>query len=346
MIVAVCVVVLGAGLWFLTPREPHFEGKSLSTWLAKLDTGRFDVVDLNPVLDSEAVSAVQHIGEPAVPFLVSRLKSALSAERTYYRLQDWPTKLPFKFMETRLEKRLELGNQAMMGFLALGERGKSANPELEAMIHGNEVRARPVFQALAANPDSLNILSNALQSENRWLRSYALQAVHHLGPSNVTLVPQIVATLDDPNWERISIFAVRALGRIGQPSDLVEPALRRALLSTNDSLAANAAFGFMLMRTHGRGAMPEIERRIVTQDGRVNVLAVLSLIVLSTNDQQLLLSLEKAKPLRVSNEHDEQIKPPQEVFARARNTWTNCNAQERRSLFAEIRGLIPVTRTN
>lgn len=346
MIVVVCVVVIGASLWFLTPREPYFEGKALSTWLAKLNTGRFDVVDFNPVLDSEAASAVQHIGEPAVPFLVARLKSALKAERTFYSLQDWPTKLPFKFMEAKLENRMELGNQAVLGFLALGERGKSAMPELEAMIHGNEVSARSVFQALAANPGSLSIFSNALQSDNRWLRSYALQAIRHLGPSNVALVPQIVATLDDPNWERLSTFAVRALGRIGQPSELIEPALRRSLLSTNDSLAANAALGYMLMGSHGRGAMPEIEKRMVTQDGKVNVFAALSLIVLSTNDQQVLLSMEKARPLRIPNEHDELIKPPQEVFSRVRNLWTNCNAQERYTMSAEIRGLIPVTRTN
>ncbi|MGC3959478.1 MAG: HEAT repeat domain-containing protein [Verrucomicrobiota bacterium] len=232
MIVVVCVVVFGASLWFSTPREPHFEGKALSTWLAKLNTGRFDVVDLNPVLDSEAASAVKSIGEPAVPFLIARLKSALKAERTFYSLQDWPTKLLFKFMEAKLEKRMELGNQAVLGFLALGERGKSAMPQLEAMIHGNEVSVRSVFQALAANPGSLSIFSNALQSDNRWWRSYALQAVRHLGPSNVMLVPQIIATLDDPNWERISPFAVRALGRIGQPSELIEPALRRSLLST------------------------------------------------------------------------------------------------------------------
>ncbi|MBP7826366.1 MAG: hypothetical protein KA236_07430 [Verrucomicrobia bacterium] len=341
------VLVGGIFLWSSKPLEPQFQGKPLSSWLAKLDTGRFNVVDFDPVLDRDAAYAVQQIGASATPCLVARLKSALAAERTFFQLQDWPIKLPFKLMEAQLNQRMKRGREAQIAFAILGEVATNAIPELEAMIPGQEVQSESVLQALAAiGPASLGILSNAMQSSDYWLPQNAIIAAKKLGKDGAPLVPLLVAMLDDPKHSRNDGLIVRSLGKIGEPQEIVMPALHRSLLNTNDSVAGNAALGFMFMGGQGREAVPDIERRLITQEGKVNCFAVLSLVVLSTNDEQLLLAMEQAKSLRVPNELDEQIKPPHEVFAQIRSTWTNCNARERKALFAEIRGLISVTRTN
>jgi len=346
------LVICGIVLWFLKPNEPRFDGKPLSYWLAALDTGKFDVVDFNPVLNPEAVNAVQQIGKPAVPFLIDRIKSALAAERTFYRLQDWPTKLPFRLMEDRLDRRMTLGREGVFGFVILGTIAKDALPQLEAMIPGQEVQSRAVLHAIASTgPTSLVVLSNALQNSDYWLPGHAASAVGLLGKEGVPLVPQLVSMLDDPKHERTSPFIVRSLGRIGEPRQTVVSALRRCLLSTNDSLAGNAALGLMFMGDAAQEALPDIEARLVSREGKVNAFAVLSLIVLSTNDDQLTASLERTRSLRVPDDTekaaaDVRRNQPGEMYAQVRNTWTNCDAQGRRELFANIKALIPVNRTN
>src|SRR5438445_3593513 len=353
------IVIVASGLAFvglfllLKTKEPRFQGKPLSVWLSQLDTKRFNAVDLNPVLNQEAADAVRQIGDSAVPFLIKRLESAFAAERTYYRLQDWPTKLPFKLLESRLDKRTELGAEAIMGFLALGKEVERAVPELNAMVAGREVQSESLFKAMAAaGPASLQIFSNALQSSDFWLRRNATKAAGYLGNAGAPLVPQLISILEQlKQGGTESAFAARSLGKIGEPSGIVVTALRGALLATNDTVAANASVGLMLMGTAGRDAIPDIETRLVKTKGKVNSLMVLFLIVLCTNDDRVFSTLEQLQVLSPLDEKNhkpigESRRLPIGSLAHVRETWTNCDMQARREMFSTLEELVQEKETN
>src|SRR5579863_6231082 len=61
------VVVLGGFSWLvLRQREPVYQGKSLSVWLAQYSTNRWP-------LDKQAGAAIRHMGTNATPILLKRL---------------------------------------------------------------------------------------------------------------------------------------------------------------------------------------------------------------------------------------------------------------------------------
>src|SRR5437660_2899190 len=192
----------------------------------------------------------------------------------------------------------------------------------------------------AAGPASLRIFSNALQSSDFWLRRSATKAAGYLGKDGATLVPQLISILEPPKQDgRESSFAARSLGKIGEPSGIVVTALRNALSATNDTVAANASVGLMLMGKAGRDAIPDIERRLVKTDGKVNLLMVLSFIVLCTNDDRVVSTLEQLQTGSALDEQNHQpagksLRLPIESLAHVRETWTNCDMQGRREMFS------------
>ncbi|MCO5053940.1 MAG: HEAT repeat domain-containing protein [Verrucomicrobiae bacterium] len=337
------------GIAFRSPKEPEFAGKSLSDWLAELDTGRMEIIDFRAVLDPQAAEAIRQIGQPAVPFLIEFVKSGYSAISTYYALDSLPVKLPLRVVEQRLDHRMSLARQAVLGFRVLGTNSAEAVPDLASLLAAkNEQSALQVWEALSATgPASLNVISNGLRSSSYFDPGHAAIAAGFLGRDAEPLAPLLVSMLNDPKHDRVRPFVLRALGRIGEPRDTVLPVLQQALADTNNTIVGNAAIGLMLLGDAGRVALPQIQQCWVGENEKANLFSLLAYIVLSTNDSQIVQEIDQTRSkLGVKETWEAALASashtPTEVLAQVRTGWTNASPSDRRDLFEMLRAILPI----
>jgi len=107
----------------------------------------------------------------------------------------------------------------------------------------------------------------------------------------------------------------------------------------------------MLLGKACRDAIPDSERRLVKTDGKVNLLMVLSFIVLGTNDDRGVSTLEQLQTGSALDEQNHQpagksLRLPIESLAHVRETWTNCDMQGRREMFSILKELVHEKGTN
>ncbi|HEV2209126.1 MAG TPA: hypothetical protein VG167_10155 [Verrucomicrobiae bacterium] len=128
---ALAVMVITGVLVAVWPREPFYQGRSLTYWLDRLP-------------NREAIAAVKAIGAPCLPTLVARLESkptkiAQVVERAATRIGHWNgLRLSWKSSRERLE--------AFAAILALRD---SAKPILPALSQLAEAGADPEVRDLA-----------------------------------------------------------------------------------------------------------------------------------------------------------------------------------------------------
>lgn len=88
-------------------------------------------------------------------------------------------------------------------------------------------------------------------------------------------------------------------------------------------------------------AIPDIAARVRNDESKINVFAMLSLIVLATNDNALLEVLDRQAHWNLRG-----TPAALETFAVVRNTWTNCDWAERQELFQMIKNLARTNSSN
>ncbi len=106
----------------LPPKEPSYNGKSLTVWLQEYRETRWgDPTDPKLIASRDAI---QHIGADAIPTLLHMLRARDSALKT--KLMDWNDEhdfFNFKFMPAE-----ERNDMALICFHLLGERASNAIP--------------------------------------------------------------------------------------------------------------------------------------------------------------------------------------------------------------------------
>lgn len=125
----VVVGLVALGITLIADREPEYQGKPLSYWLEKLP--------LDPPHDPpgiEAQLAVRAIGTNALPYLLRAITSQDSQVRKdLISLDD-----RISMIDLHLEPASKKVDQAVAGFIALGEIAEPAVPELVALVHNEE----------------------------------------------------------------------------------------------------------------------------------------------------------------------------------------------------------------
>ncbi len=172
------VVLLGvitvAAFFALRPREPVYQGKRLSKWLADFNrAGRGQT-------NQEAEDAIRQIGTNALPFLVADLCRKDSPLKL--ALMEWYNKwssLKFQF-KTFADRR----GPALMAFYVLGNAGKlgpAAKPYLPSI--GTLLDSQPdkaAFALLYIGVESIPYLTDALSHTNWLVRTWAAVALAKL----------------------------------------------------------------------------------------------------------------------------------------------------------------------
>ncbi|HWF18029.1 MAG TPA: HEAT repeat domain-containing protein [Verrucomicrobiae bacterium] len=192
LFISMAVIFAAAFAWFvLKPREPSYQGKTLTGWLEGFYSSMQDRPD--------AINALHHISSNAIPTLLNYV--AAKDSRLEKSLLKWNEKHPR--MTLPLYPETEKQELADQGFQILGPDAKSAVPQLIALLKDDDenVRLTAAYclgcigdEAKSAVPD----LIKEFEREESVPPNYnpaAACALGKIGPSARAAIPVLTAGL-------------------------------------------------------------------------------------------------------------------------------------------------------
>jgi HEAT repeats len=219
--IVLILLVLGALVWLASrPREPVYQGKTLSEWL------RLQVDDFN---NPDAQDAVRHIGTNGIPTLLRMLRQRDS--RLKLRLFELTGKQDFVKLDFSSGRVRNL--EAAEAFAVLGPAASNAVPGLIQVLHervSDWSRVWTIYSLCSVGPAARPAVPELIRAvgdtnANREVRLRAMTAVvDELQADPGLVVPALIKCLKDTNSD-VRLFAARALGQLGSAAKAAVPAL-------------------------------------------------------------------------------------------------------------------------
>lgn len=209
------------------PREPLFEGRSLTSWLDHHVASSA----ASPPYDSpgwkKADEAIRHIGTNAIPTLLEMIRAK---DRPPLVIKLMETARQHGWTRTQYRYAMSRHEEAQYAFRMLGTNAASAVPEL-VRIYEQDIS--PSSQRCAA------------------------LALGHIGRGAQAALPALIGRFTHTNSE-VRFYAVSAVMDIrGEPA-VVVPALTSALKDSSVNVRWNALVGLSHFGGRARPAVPEI----------------------------------------------------------------------------------------
>jgi hypothetical protein len=262
LILAACAVVaLVAAVFWPKEREPVYQGKKLSEWLAM-----YCVSTDSQVPDKEAEEAILGIGTNALPVLVKWIareppdwKKGLVDELEHLNKRRLWQRIWYPALSD-----MELQREATYGFRALGGKAKGAAKNLLGNISRQRQWSWSAFHSIEAlgflgNDGVTALVSIATnRSFGAGLRVHAMDRLARMSPADSTeewVVPILVGCLNDP---ATGSLAAKALGSFGLRADLCVPALVSCSGSTKAPLRLEAVRALGRFGGQAREAVPAL----------------------------------------------------------------------------------------
>jgi HEAT repeat protein len=247
-----CFLLLGllAGLIFFGQREPHYQGRSLSSWLSDVSPVNYAVTSKSAAmnLESAAIAAVQKMGPEADPFLIRMLKA-----------KDGP------FRKAIIGK---LGWQRSMklGLVSADEK---------------QVRARLTLYKLGTNAAVAwkQILMDPTFDAN--LRTAAMSWCQTLPEEAPRMLPVMLRLMTDlkPDEQEFATWAIRRFGL-----DAAVPLLVNKLQDEDRKIQLMAMRGLRSFGRSAKAAIPSIAQRLKNSDEEVGIAASDTLLSLDAHN--------------------------------------------------------------
>jgi HEAT repeat protein len=238
LILSAVLLLVGAGgiaLLALRPtelREPVYQGKRLSVWLAERRAST------NPASSSVlgAENALRALGTNALPFLTTMASSKELPIKSAINHLVQPV---FHITNSSAEERRTL---AMDGFHFLRKDARSAIPALIKPLNDGESAEAVAFILADIGRDALGPLTNALTNSDWRVRASVVIGLGRfakpfygdpVSPTELDslakiIVPVLVNSLQDPD-ANVRSFAAMSLGLFAREPATVVPALTRLL---------------------------------------------------------------------------------------------------------------------
>jgi HEAT repeat protein len=217
IVLAGCISFLGLLAWivFAHPREPSYEGRTLSSWLNDVAGSGFSIrgqlVLTASARDGAAIDAVRHMGPEAYPLLIEMLKSEDGRIKKFIlgMLGKQRSRLG---LLTADEKRLRarttlafLGNQAAAAWKQI-----LLDPAIT-----QDVRQLAIYQCLTPPEDAGRLIPAMVrliaELQPDW-RDPACSAIRRFGPD--AALPVLARQMLDPDWN-IQFMTMRAIKYFG-----------------------------------------------------------------------------------------------------------------------------------
>jgi hypothetical protein len=250
LIVFLLAVAAAIGLFAwgaLSSREPQYQGRPISAWLADL---------LCPPESASylaAAEAIRSLGTNALTPCLYRLQAADPALSRVF--SSW-VRLPLlrNYFTPAVLKR----KQALEALRVLGPVAAPGIPVLVALLSKPRCAMEATFALTLIGPKAIAPLVDALQHTNPTVRAIAASGLGNL-TSAPNVVPPLVACLGDPN-PFVRAGAAKSLGQICADPQIAIPALVVSLRDPDiqtRSYAAEALGNFGKQAAFARGALTE-----------------------------------------------------------------------------------------
>jgi HEAT repeat protein len=229
----------------LREREPAYQGKRLSVWLAQYYTNHIPTVQDGP-LGKQAETAIRQIGTNALPLYLRRLT---------YRFPPLKLKVmalvPDRWLSA-LHVRGELDHRVpgAIGLIALGPDARAALPTLIALLKDKDEWLRFLagftleHLAPVAGNDLLPFLKKCLEDPDVMVQSEAIRVLGQMDQEPARVIPRLVEILaETPNVRRsvgIRTDAIRALRRFGAQAKPAVPRLVQLLSDGDEGIRRSA----------------------------------------------------------------------------------------------------------
>jgi len=204
--------VVGSLLWRSSgPREPVFEGRTLTRWLDHHVASSAASPPYGSPGWKKADEAIRRIGTNAIPTLLEMIRAK---DRPPFVLKLMDTARRFGFPVMKYRHAMARHEEAEYAFEMLGTNAVSAVPELIRIYEQNISPSSQRCAALAlghigpAAQAALSALIQRFTHTNDDLRFYAVSAVMSIGGEPSVVVPALTSALKDPNvnvrWNALS----------------------------------------------------------------------------------------------------------------------------------------------
>ena len=270
-VVLAALAILALAFWeWSRPREPVYQGKSLSAWVRELpaeEKGTRGVVwaplsgsRSKPELAAE--DALRHLGTNALPILVRLMHSREKGLReAVASVKEWSLKAyqrifsraqtpgisggVYEYHKTTAEKEHW---DAARGLNALGPLAKPAIPELEKILNGADLSLDACPDAAyalgAMGPEGLAALRRTMTNapppaRGDWPQICAIWAAGQNPDNCAAALPELLTLLQDPD-ATVRMSAAWALGRIRTQPELEVPALAASVHDTGFNIRSMA----------------------------------------------------------------------------------------------------------
>ncbi len=246
--VLLAVIVLAVvGFKAMQPKEPEYQGRRLSDWIADLNEP--------PPKNTEAEKVIKEIPEQVLPFVEQRIlrnrdpiPEALSAnERFLMGIQN-----------TIFGKRYSSEYQWAANFEALRILDTNSLPVLERLLFRPE--SHSTAANLLANMDAIEVLTKGASTNQlastRW---NAINAFGGIPGRKIEATDVLVPYLQDSN-EGIAIAAISSIGDLQCRPEVVVPQLCNLLDKKSDLIAYNAAYALARYGTNAMMAIPVLQK--------------------------------------------------------------------------------------
>jgi HEAT repeats len=280
----------------LIPREPKFEGRTLSEWIKDSAPKRSPDPET-----TRAVEAVRHIGTNGLPWLLKWI-SATEPPAWKVKLNTASARLPQWIRLRVLPRLLGLNSYnyyrrlALDGFLILGPDAAPAVPQLLRIVAKSPKGASPAsgvldgFERATVLPHALSALTNRDNSIE--LRAAAAmwlsRAAPNLESETVTSVMKQCVRENNPNFAQAAAVTLASRGL--EPA-LVIPYLTNCLSNPNLDIRAGSAFALRGYHQDGSTAVPALVKALSDTDFFMRQLAADALFEIDPE------AFQKAAPL-------------------------------------------------
>ena len=239
---------------FIRPREPSYQGRSLSQWLVKFDTW-----DSSLAAQAEAEDAIRHMGTNVIPHLLRYIRHEESPG-TSKALTTVQTLLAKAGINWELTGR-ERVPRAERALIALGLDANAAIPELVRLM--NDPKAPRTACAAAATLTSIGTrealppVLTVLTNKNHPGREVVALNMFRMGTNAGPAIPALIQCLQDTN-AFTTYAAAMSLGELKLAPNLAVPALTATLQASDPMTRARSAQALAHFRSEARSAVPQL----------------------------------------------------------------------------------------
>jgi hypothetical protein len=224
--------VLGLWFWLASgPREPVYEGRTLSSWLDHHVPSSAARPPYNSPGWHKAAEAIRAIGTNGIPTLVAMIR-AKDPSPTMQKLLRIAGR--YRWIGINYRSALERNEEAEYGFHLLNSNAVSAVSELIRIYKAN------------VSPSSQRCAALALGS---------------IGRRAQAALPVFIRDFTHTN-DQVRFYAVSAVMHIGGEPDVVIPPLTRALQDSDVNVRWNALVGLERFGSRARSVVPEIAKML------------------------------------------------------------------------------------